>query len=59
MCAEPLAQVLIELKRALLGDEHRRVAEAEFGCEFDRLRAAGADDVAGRMTASDTAAATD
>ncbi len=42
-------RLLIELKRALLGDENRRVAEAEFGREFDRLRAAGADDVAGRI----------
>ena len=29
------AQVLIELKRALFGDEHRRVAEPELGREFD------------------------
>ena len=44
-----LAQGLVELAGALLGDEHRRVAEAELGGDLDRLRAAGADDVAGRM----------
>ena len=43
------AQVLIELERALLGDEHRRVAKAELGREIDGFRASGADDVAGRM----------
>jgi hypothetical protein len=36
-----------------LGDEHRRIAEAELGREFDRLRTAGADDVARADAASE------
>ena len=43
------AQFLVELARALLGDEHRGIAEAELGGDVDGLRAAGADDVAGRV----------
>src|SRR6516164_1811868 len=43
------AQILVELEGALLGDEHGGIAEAVFGRDFDRFRAAGADDVAGGM----------
>jgi len=41
------AQLLVELGRPVFGDEHRRIAEAEFGREFDRFRTSGAHDVAG------------
>ena len=35
--------------RALFGDEHRGIAEAELGRELDGFLTSGADDVAGRM----------
>jgi hypothetical protein len=44
-----LAQVLVELVRTLLGDEHGCVAEAQLCRDLDRLGAPGPDHVAGWM----------